>query len=240
MLEIKVIPALTDNYVYLLRDSSTEKTAVVDPSLAAPVMDCLVKLNWPLHYILNTHHHWDHTGGNLKLKEATRAKIVGFKGDAGRIEGMDIQLKEGDQFELGKSTASVIEIPGHTLGHIAFYFEEAEALFCGDTLFSLGCGRLFEGSPDQMFSSLTKLKTLPESTKVYCGHEYTLDNIAFTKSVLPGLEGLKSFEAKANQLRQQNKPTIPSTIELEKQLNPFLIAQSADEFADFRRKKDSF
>lgn len=243
MLKTIQIPALTDNYIYLLRDVATKTTAVVDPTRAAPVISLLQEKGWTLDFILNTHHHWDHTDGNLELKQFSGCEVIGFEGDQHRIPGIDREVKEGDSIQIGEEKARVLEIPGHTLGHIAFYFQNSKSLFCGDTVFSIGCGRLFEGTPDQMFKSLQKISQLPDDTVLYCAHEYTEDNLKFaiqdpsSEAVLPEL---KSYQNKVEQLRSQNQPTVPVRLESERHLNPFLRAQTSEEFARLRRAKDSF
>ena len=240
MLEIHQIPALRDNYIYLIRDQATEVSAAIDPSEASPVLTFLKKNGWQLDYVLNTHHHWDHTGGNIELKEKTGCRVVGFRGDQHRIPGIDETVDESKKFSLGRSIARVIEIPGHTLGQIAFWFEEDEALFCGDTLFSIGCGRLFEGTAEQMYRSLNKLKQLPPSTKIYCGHEYTEKNILFALSLSPQDPELLSYQKEVQSLLTQKKSSIPSRMKIELELNPFLKARSAAELKDIREKKDQF
>ncbi len=229
-MQVVQLQALKDNYVYLLRIDETETTAVVDPSTSSEVLQALKSKNWKLNYVLNTHHHWDHTGGNLELKQATGCQIVGLDLDAARIPGIDIRVKAGGSFSLGNSEAEILFIPGHTLGHIAFYFKKEKALFCGDTLFSLGCGRLFEGSADQMFTSLRLLKSLPDDVVVYCGHEYTKQNAEFSAVLYP-----KEVEYQAALQKR-----VPSNLGYEKKWNPFLRATTVHEFADYRAKKDNF
>lgn len=238
MLEIKQIPVLTDNYVYLLKDSDTGKVAAVDPSEAEPVLKTLRDEGWKLDYILNTHHHWDHVGGNLTLKEKTKCEIVGWGTDAVRIPGITIQLKPGAVFQLGKSEAEILFIPGHTHGHIAFWFEKDKALFCGDTLFSLGCGRLFEGTAQEMFTSLNLLKALPDDTLVYCAHEYTLPNGLFALSVDGENAKLIKKVLSVMELRASGKTTVPSLLGEEKVCNPFLTAPNERRFAEIRSLKD--
>ena len=173
MAEILIIKCLNDNYAYIYLNDKKE-AFVVDPSEASPVIDTLEKNDLQLKYILNTHHHFDHIGGNFELKEKYNCKIVGSKKDRDRIPGIDIEISDGDYWSFKEHTAQIIEIPGHTSGHIAFFFKSLNAVFTGDTLFSLGCGRLFEGTPTMMWNSLKKLRALPDQTKIYCGHEYTL------------------------------------------------------------------
>jgi hydroxyacylglutathione hydrolase len=253
-LEIHQIPVLRDNYVYLVRDPGTGACAAVDPSVAEPTLAALDRLGWRLTHILNTHHHHDHVGGNLEIKEATGCTIVGNGNDAGRIPGIDIAVVEGDTFRLGDHGARVIDVSGHTIGHIAYWFAESRALFCGDTLFSLGCGRLFEGTPAQMWSSLCKLRALPEDARVYCGHEYTQSNAAFALAVDPDNGVLKDRADEVAALRAEGRPTVPSLMAVERAANPFLRADDAgfrqaaglagldavEAFAAIRRRKDTF
>ena len=170
---MQVIPisCLSDNYAYILHDEETRLVGVVDPSESSPIINFLQKKNLKLNYILNTHHHFDHIGGNIELKKKYGAKVVGFEGDKHRIPGIDITLKNNEKWTFGNSKIKILHIPGHTLGHICFFFENEKIAFTGDTLFSLGCGRIFEGDYKQMFSSLNKIKSLPKDTKIYCGHE---------------------------------------------------------------------
>jgi hydroxyacylglutathione hydrolase len=253
-LEIHQIPVLRDNYVYLAREPETGACAAVDPSVAEPVLAALDRLGWRLTHILNTHHHHDHVGGNLEIKLRTGCTIVGNAADARRIPGIDIRVRDGDTFRLGAQTATVIDVSGHTIGHIAYWFGESKALFCGDTLFALGCGRLFEGTPGQMWKSLCKLRALPEDTRVYCGHEYTKSNADFALAVEPENGILRERAGAVAALRAQGLPTVPSTIGEERATNPFLRADNAafreaaglgglDEvaaFAAIRRRKDTF
>ena len=253
-LEIVLIPALSDNYVYLLHDAETGDTAVVDPAEAAPVEEALRERNWKLTHILNTHHHMDHVGGNQDLKAKWGCPIVGPRAETARIEGMDVLVSEGDTYAVGKHTAQVFETPGHTTGHIAFWFKDSDALFCGDTLFVLGCGRMFEGNPPGFWDSLCKLRALPDSTRVYCGHEYTQANARFAVSVDPENGELIARAEEINSLRSEGKPTIPSLLGQEKAINPFLRADDAAlqaalgmsgaspsaVFAEIRQRKDNF
>jgi hydroxyacylglutathione hydrolase len=253
-LQIHQIPVLSDNYVYLIRDPETEDTAVIDPAVADPVLIALDRLGWTLTHIFNTHHHHDHVGGNLELKRATGCTIVGNRADARRIPGLDVGVAEGDEVALGAQRARVLEVYGHTLGHIAYWFEGSSALFCGDTLFALGCGRLFEGTAAQMWSSLGKLRELPDGTRVYCAHEYTQSNAAFALSVDPENWALRERAERIRELRAHNKPTVPSTLAEERATNPFLRADTEDlkraaglpggdpvaVFAEIRRQKDVF
>ncbi|HEX4113176.1 MAG TPA: hydroxyacylglutathione hydrolase [Stellaceae bacterium] len=223
-LTIRQIPVLRDNYVYLIRDPDTDATGVVDPSVAAPVLDVLKETGWRLTHILNTHHHADHTGGNLELKQATSCIIVGPRADRDRIPGIDLAVGDGDTYQFGQRAARVFDVPGHTRGHIAYWFADSRALFCGDTLFIMGCGRLFEGTPAQMWDSLGKLKGLPAETRVYCGHEYTQNNARFALTVDPDNAALRARAQRVDALRAQNLSTVPGTIGEELLTNPFLRA----------------
>ncbi len=253
-LRIEQIPVLRDNYVYLLRDDANGACAAVDPSLASPVLAALARLGWTLTHIFNTHHHHDHTGGNLELKQATGCTIVGNRRDAARIPGIDVAVDDGGVVALGALQARVMDVSGHTLGHIAYWFASQHALFCGDTLFSLGCGRLFEGTPAQMWSSLKKLRALPDETRVYCGHEYTESNARFALSIDAHNPALVRRAAEVRGLREGGLPTVPSLLADEKAANPFLRAddpgllaaaglsglEPVAAFAEIRRRKDVF
>ncbi|MBI1209076.1 MAG: hydroxyacylglutathione hydrolase [Azospirillum sp.] len=253
-MEIELIPALRDNYIYLLHDPGSGAVGVVDPAEATPVLAALERRGWALTHIFNTHHHADHIGGDRVLKQRFGCPVIGAVADRHRIPELDLALGDGDLCEFGSLTAAVIEVPGHTCGHIAFYFAGAQVLFCGDTLFSLGCGRLFEGTPTQMWGSLLKLRALPEATRVYCGHEYTEANLRFAVTVDPDNPALGQRAAEIMDLRRRNLPTIPSTLGVERATNPFLRAdhpalrQAAGlkindpvaVFAELRRRKDVF
>lgn len=254
MLEVIQIPVLTDNYVYLIHEPESKQTAVVDPAVADPVLTELDRRGWVLTHVLNTHHHWDHVGANLELKGATGCFVVGFRGDAVRIPGIDRMVGEEEFFEMGARTARILEVPGHTRGHIAYWFEDDEALFCGDTLFALGCGRLFEGTAGQMWNSLCKLRDLPDPTRVYCAHEYTLGNARFAKTIEPDYPPLIERVAQIERLRAVDRPTVPSLMVEERRTNPFLRADdpglqaslslqgvpAVEVFAELRRRKDRF
>ena len=178
-MQVTPISCLTDNYAYIIHDDNFKTVGVVDPSEAKPIISFLKKKNLKLNYILNTHHHFDHIGGNIELKKIYNAKIVGFLGDKHRIPGIDIALRNNENWSFGNSTVKIFHIPGHTLGHICFFFEKEKIVFTGDTLFSLGCGKIFEGNHEQMLTSLNKIKQLPKDTMIYCGHEYTYKNAEF-------------------------------------------------------------
>ena len=221
-MQVTPISCLTDNYAYIIHDDNFKTVGVVDPSEAKPIISFLKKKNLKLNYILNTHHHFDHIGGNIELKKIYNAKIVGFLGDKHRISGIDIALRNNENWSFGNSTVKVFHIPGHTLGHICFFFEKEKIVFTGDTLFSLGCGKIFEGNHEQMLTSLNKIKQLPKDTMIYCGHEYTYKNAEFCmKYDSDNIDLKKKFE-KIKKLRSQNLPTIPSSLEDEIKSNIFL------------------
>ena len=226
MLDIIQLPVLNDNYIYIIHEPVSGETAVVDPAIAEPVMDIIKAKGWTLTYILNTHHHWDHVGANLELKEKTNCQILASELDHSRIPGIDKGLKHGDKIKLGNQVAEVIETPGHTIGHIVYHFRNNNALFCGDTLFSMGCGRLFEGSAEQMWQSLQQLKKLPKETQIYCAHEYTQANGKFALTLEPDNQQLLQRTQQVDQLRADNKATVPSTIEQELVTNPFFREDS--------------
>lgn len=227
-LQIELLPAFGDNYIFLLHDQDSGKTAVVDPGDAQVVIDALESRGWQLDTILVTHHHPDHIGGNSTLIKKYACQVVGFAGDRERVTGITQTVSEGDSFPLGSSMAQVIEVPGHTTGHIAYWFQADQALFCGDTLFAMGCGRLFEGTAQQMWRSLEKLANLPGETRVYCAHEYTQANGQFALKVEPNNRALQQRMKIVGESRQNNQPTIPSTIALELETNPFLRPQSPE------------
>lgn len=253
-LEVHQFPCLSDNYGYLIHDSDNDVTACIDTPEVGPINRALEEKGWALTHILNTHHHFDHAGGNLELKEKWNCTIVGAKNDAKRIPGIDVMVDDGDTYDFGGHRAQVFDVSGHTIGHIAYYFADDAVLFCGDALFALGCGRLFEGTPVQMWSSLQKLRDLPDDTVVYCAHEYTQANARFALTVEPQNDALQARSKEIDKLRAEGKPTVPSTIGLEKETNPFLRPMSEDlqetiglkgadlveVFAETRRRKDNF
>lgn len=213
------LPALSDNYIYLLDIPSSDILAAVDPAESAPVDKACKELGRGLTHILNTHHHWDHVGANLELRKQHGCTIVGAKTDASRIPGIDVQVVEGEPFMAGTDT-QVLEVPGHTSGHIAFLIDDA--LFCGDILFGAGCGRLFEGTPEEMWNSLGKIARLPGETRFYCAHEYTLNNLRFALHIDPENMDLKERIERDGSTRERGDPTIPGTIAEELATNPFL------------------
>lgn len=255
-LTIHRIPALKDNYLWLAVEPEGGAVAVVDPAEAAPVRAKLKELGLRLRltHILNTHHHRDHTGANLELKAEFGLTIIGPRADKERIPGIDVAVGEGDRVALGHAEAQVFDVPGHTRGHIAYWFADSDALFCGDTLFAMGCGRLFEGTPGQMWASLSKFRSLPDSTRVYCAHEYTLANARFALTVDGGNRALKARAEKVATMRAANEPTVPSTLGEERATNPFLRADRPElaaavglpptdpvaVFGAVRARKDSF
>lgn len=240
MLNVIQIAVLKDNYNFILHDDVTGQTAVVDPSEAQPILDILKEKGWQLDAILNTHHHWDHVGGNKELQAATGCEIIGNINDYTRIPGITRTITPGEPLSLLGETIDVLDVPGHTIGHIAYYFPKAQKLFCGDTLFAMGCGRLFEGSYKQMFHSLKQLKTLPEDTEIYCAHEYTEANGTFALSIEPENHALQERMEKVIAMRAADQPTIPTTLKEELATNPFLRAGSVEEFASIRKAKDVF
>ena len=237
-MEIVQIPVLNDNYVYLAHDG--DETAVIDPAVAEPVLAAAAARGWTITQILNTHWHPDHVGANLAIKAATGCRITGPAGEATKIPGIDRAVGDGDAVQIGAATGMVIDVPGHTAGHNAYYFAAAQTLFCGDTLFALGCGRLFEGTPAQMSASLAKLMALPDTTAVYCAHEYTQANARFAVTVEPDNAALTDRVIAIDAARAAGQPTVPSTIGLERATNPFVRATSVAEFAARRAAKDGF
>jgi hydroxyacylglutathione hydrolase len=221
-LDVELIPAFSDNYIYLIHQRESERVGVVDPGDAQPVIDVLEARGWSLDTILLTHHHGDHIGGVGELKRRHRAVVIGPASEARRIPDLDRGLKEGDRFEFGHEMVEVFETPGHTTGHIAFWFPDSRALFAGDTLFAMGCGRLFEGSPGQMWQSLAKLRGLPDDARLYCGHEYTQKNAHFALTVDPDNADLQARVRQVDEARARGEPTLPASLGAEKRTNPFL------------------
>lgn len=234
------VPILKDNYAWLLRDSASGATAIVDPAEGPPVIAAIDAAGGRLDLILLTHHHGDHIAATDEVRTRYGAKVVGAAADAHRLPKLDQALKEGDEVHLGKASARVIETPGHTRGQINYFFPDGAVLLAGDTLFSLGCGRLIEGTAAEMFASLRKLAALPDDTKVCAGHEYTEANAKFALTVEPDNAALRAFAAEVSRLRAAGKPTLPSRLGDEKRANPFLTAPDVASFADRRARKDRF
>jgi hydroxyacylglutathione hydrolase len=252
LLEVELVPVLADNYVYLIRDPATNASGVVDPAVAAPVLERLRELGRGLKWAFITHHHGDHIGGLAELQAATGCRAIGPRADAARIPGLNVTVSEGDEVKFGGQRVLVLDTPGHTRGHVSYWFPEGGSLFCGDTLFALGCGRLFEGDAATMWRSLGKLAALPDATRVFCGHEYTLDNARFALGIEPDNRALQRRAQDIEATRGRGEPTIPTTIGVEKATNPFLRAADptirqrlgmmgapdAEVFSEIRRRKD--
>ena len=224
MLEIFVINALSDNYIYLLRNEHKNITSVIDPGESEPVLEFLNNKNWHLDEIINTHHHHDHVGGNKKLLDVYKSKLIAPSYENNRISNIYIPVSDNETHNIAGVLAKVIHTPGHTLGHVCFYMPEEKYLFSGDTLFYLGCGRVFEGTMDQMWLSLLKLRSLPEDTTVYCGHEYTISNMNFAKYIDNENALLNEVSLEIKNKREKSLPTIPFNLGIEKKINPFLRA----------------
>jgi len=238
MLEVVPVPAFSDNYLWLVHDRDSGETAVVDPGDASPVLVEAERRGWRIGQIWNTHWHPDHTGGNVAVKQATGATVFGPADE--KIPGRDVELLEGDTIRLGNRIGCVIAVPGHTLGHIAMIFEEDGIAFVGDTLFAMGCGRLFEGTPQQMFNSLQRLAELPNDTRLYCAHEYTLSNGRFAAHAEPGNAKISERLAVVERMREADEITVPTTVAEERATNPFVRSSDWQEFARLRSEKDSF
>ncbi len=238
-LEIIRIPVLSDNYVWLVRESESGEVMVVDPAVALPVLAKADELGWKITQIWNTHWHPDHTGGNAEIKEATGCIITGPAAEFARIPTLDVQVKGGDKVMLGAASAKVIDVPAHTAGHIAYHFADDHTAFVGDTLFAMGCGRLFEGTADQMYANMRKLEALGDDTAVYCAHEYTLSNGRFALTVEPENAALVERMAEVTAMRERGESTVPTSIALERATNPFMRARSVEELASRRAAKDA-
>ena len=229
-MKIMEIPALQDNYFYIVVCERTKETLFIDPCDSKSCMQMVSKHSLQPHLVVNTHHHWDHVGANEDLKREYSIDIAAPAGDESRVPGCTIGLNDGDSVTVGDLTGVVMSTPGHTRHHISLYFKSAKALFCGDTLFSAGCGRLFEGTPEMMVESLyERIMLLPDATRIFCGHEYTESNIIFARMVEPSNIALKNYAREVARLRHQGKPTIPTTLKQEKAVNPFLRCGESDE-----------
>ncbi len=240
MIEIVRIPALSDNYIWLVHEPVSGETMVVDPALAEPVLGEASRRGWRITQIWNTHWHPDHTGGNEAIKAATGCTITGPAAEAARISTLDRLVAEGDVVSLGAVTAQVIDVPAHTAGHIAYHLASEQAAFVGDTLFAMGCGRLFEGTADQMFGNMRKLEALPDETRVYCAHEYTQSNGRYALVAEPDNVALAERMVAVDAARSAGEPTVPTTIALERATNPFMRAADVAELAQRRAEKDAF
>ena len=239
-MKIEIIKCLKDNYSYLIIDEKMQIACVVDPSEAKPIIDFLKNKKINLKYILNTHHHYDHVGGNLELKKKFNCQVIGFKGDKDRIPEIDTFLVNNQIWKEDNFEAKIYHIPGHTTGHIAFHFFKEKKIFTGDTLFSLGCGKIFEGTHKQMFYSLKKIKDLPKDTEIFCGHEYTLQNSNFCLVEDPENQKLKQKILQINEKLRNNLPTVPSILSDELECNIFLKAKDIESFSKLRDSKDNF
>ena len=240
MLEIVRIPVLSDNYVWLVHEPDSAETMVVDPAVAEPVLAEADKRGWRITHIWNTHWHPDHTGGNADIKAATGCMITGPEAEEAKIPTLDRLVKEGDTVKLGDVEAEVIDVPAHTAGHIAYHFPTEKAAFVGDTLFAMGCGRLFEGTPEQMYTNMRKLEALPDDTRVYCAHEYTEANGRYAVTAEPDNAALAERMEQVVAMRVKGEATVPTTIGEERATNPFMRAGSAEELAERRAAKDAF
>ena len=240
MLDIVRIPVLSDNYVWLVHERASGETLVVDPAVAEPVLAAAEARGWRISQIWNTHWHGDHTGGNAAIKAATHCFVTGPAAEADRIPTLDRMVGEGDKVKLGAVEAVVLEVPAHTAGHIAYHLPDESVVFVGDTLFAMGCGRLFEGTAGQMYANLKRLAALPPETAVYCAHEYTLSNGRFALTVEPDNAELAARMARVEAARQAGEATVPTTIALERATNPFIRASSVEAFAERRLGKDVF
>jgi hydroxyacylglutathione hydrolase len=238
VLEVIPVPAFTDNYIWLVRDDASGETAVVDPGDAAPALEEAERRGWPITQVWNTHWHPDHTGGNVAIKSATGAPVSGPAAET--IAGRDVPLSEGSELRIGTHVGRVIEIPGHTLGHIALIFDDDRIAFVGVTMFAMGCGRLFEGTAEQMFDSLRRIAALAPDTALYCGHEYTLANGLFAITAEPGNESIRQRLEEVRGLREAGRITLPTSVAAERETNPFVRATDWEELARLREAKDRF
>ena len=254
MLEIFIINALSDNYIYLLRNEHKNITSVIDPGEAEPVIKFLNNKKWQLDEVINTHHHHDHIGGNKELLDVYKSKLIAPSYESDQISNIDIFVSDNETINIAGISTKIFHTPGHTLGHVCFYMPEEKCLFSGDTLFYLGCGRVFEGTMDQMWLSLVKLRSLPEDTSVYCGHEYTLSNMKFANYIDTDNALLKKVSLEIKNKREKGLATVPFNLGIEKKINPFLRADNDsfiqsiglrsksayESFGKIRLKKDNF
>ncbi|HZG09676.1 MAG TPA: hydroxyacylglutathione hydrolase [Allosphingosinicella sp.] len=240
MVDIVRIPALSDNYIWLAHDAASGETVVIDPAEADPVLVAAAARGWTITQIWNTHWHPDHTAGNAAVKAATGARVTGPAAEANRIPTLDVHVAEGDTVRLGDIEATVLEVPAHTAGHIAYHLPSEQLAFVGDTLFAMGCGRLFEGTAEQMHANLQRFAALPGETRIYCAHEYTLSNGRFALAADPDNQAIRTRMAQVEAARAAGEATVPTTIALELATNPFIRASSAAELAGLRRAKDDF
>lgn len=238
-LQIVRVPALSDNYIWLLHDSASGETAVIDPAEAAPVLTAAAERGWTITQIWNTHWHPDHVGGNAEIKAATGARVTGPAAEADKIDTLDVTVRDGNTVTLGQHRATVWDVPAHTAGHIAYDLRDDGVVLVGDTMFAMGCGRLFEGTADQMFANMQRLGTLPDDTVVLCAHEYTLSNAKFAVTVDPDNAALAQRLSDVTRVREQGGATIPTTIGAERATNPFLRAETATRLAEVRTAKDN-
>jgi hydroxyacylglutathione hydrolase len=239
MVEVVAVPVLTDNYVWLIHDATSGETAAVDPSVADPVLDAAAARGWRLSQVLNTHWHPDHTGGNEAIKAAAGCTITA-PAEAERVSKVDRIVAEGDRVTVAGAAAVVWEIPAHTAGHIAYYFEAERMIFVGDTMFAMGCGRLFEGTAQQMYANMQRIAALPENVRIYCGHEYTLANARFAAHAEPNNGAIAERLDRVKQMRDEGLITLPTSVAEERATNPFVRASDWQEFARLRSAKDSF
>lgn len=240
MIEIVRIAVLSDNYVWLAHEPVSGETMVVDPAVGEPVLAEAARRGWTITQIWNTHWHPDHTGGNAEIKAATGCTITGPAAEAARIPTLDREVGEGDEVALGGAVARVLEVPAHTAGHIAYHFADEDIIFVGDTLFAMGCGRLFEGTAAQMFGNMQRLKALPGETRVYCAHEYTQSNGRYARVAEPGNAAIAARMEAVDVARAAGEATVPTTIALERETNPFMRAATVEELAQRRAEKDAF
>jgi len=239
MLEVVAVPVLADNYVWLIHNRETGETAAVDPSVAEPVLDAAAAKGWSLSQVLNTHWHPDHTGGNKGIKATTGCTITAPE-EARKVSEVDYVVAEGDRVTVAGAEAIVWNIPAHTAGHIAYYFEDEGMIFVGDTMFAMGCGRLFEGTAEQMYSNMQRIAALSDDVRIYCGHEYTLANGHFAEHADPENAAVRERVVKVKSLRDDGQITLPTTVGEERETNPFVRATNAQELARLRAEKDSF